>query len=315
MNYSDISAFPEKGDIRRVESLLGLKPVSRVAFVIGPNSRDRSSVEIMLVHGDIEMATPDDIIVDSGIELFPNGLVIQTGIRGTVWENQFTGFLCRLPNADIHNISNIAKAHESERRVARTGTPMTQAGDPRFAYQAKELRELRALTEDHNDAMLDGNQPWLLDPGLLSPRLLYRSNNPDMILSDVMHVLNTRRVVISEEDLDYLGKEGTFETKAWANQNNNYEQATTIVDGIRILPSNVFPNQGLARVSTPPRRYQEHSIVVSPGIRFITAPFLWEDEGEELMSLASGDGTETLDGFELMFVATPGEATNIESGR
>ena len=73
-----------KGDIRRMDGLLGLPEQPRLALIIRTADLNQDYTEIMLVHDRVQMATLDDVIVYPEPDQFANGFVVQTLLRGAV---------------------------------------------------------------------------------------------------------------------------------------------------------------------------------------------------------------------------------------
>lgn len=300
-----------EGDIRRVEALLGLEAESRVALVISTTVDEPHCSEIMLIHEHVEMATTDDVILcPSEARLDQqksplHSLVVQTRLRGTVWNLQLTTLLDQLTPRALTKIATFAGSQHSDSPNVRTGKPLADTDHARITFQESELHGLLNLTSDYTDALLDDGKPWQIDTDLLTPSLLAKSENPETILAETIHIMRTRDLVVSVADLHALQRAGVFQPSTWKRTTYGRDIASQIATSTR-----AFAELGLGTLSykdkcsstTPDlirmrdRISGTRDLLLRPYSRLVTAPFLWTDGGDRLLNsdLSSSHGLEIL---------------------
>lgn len=310
-----------KGDIRRVEPLIGLEGESRLALIVRTPISDSDLVSIALVHEQPQMAGPKDAVFHIESKDLPDGIVVQTHLRGTVWRVQLSDLVIQITHDELNRIASVMSESSSESQdKPEPPTPEASTIDHQD-FRADELEALRHLTGDCLDAILDDDDPWRLDPGLLSVELLKEHEFPQHILTEVMHVLRTRLVNSTEEDLKALDESGAFLPSTWSDTPYGKAIASQIATGASVLSQlasadlcreesedNISSNAVLA----PQRHLAASSLTLHAGTRLITAPFLWKDGGTSLMQLIEEADQDTRDthqqsptDFEVMLLATP----------
>ena len=308
------------GDIRRVEALAGLQAQPRAALVVRTIADSHDSSEIMLVHDRIEMAMPDDVILHPGGTLFEHGLVVQTRIRGVVWNLQVGKLLARLETHQMDAVASVASSRAPSSTNVITGKSIAGSEDERRSFQESELQELLNLSADYADSILDDDGPWRIDTDLVSPRLLELAENPSIILTEVMHLLRTRQVAATIDDLEALAESGVFVISAWKSTTYGNELASQIAIGVRALiecalteleDTDRDDRNTRGSVRLPNRVIGARDLAAIPGTRLLSAPFLWSDGGARILAdpLRSEDCDH--DGLEVMMVATPDERDDI----
>ena len=206
------------GDIRRVESLVGLQAEPRAALIVRTFGEQHDSSEIMLVHEQIDMATPDDVILDLSDSSFADAFVVQTRIRGRVWNLQVGELLGRLTPTQMETVVSAASSRPSSHMEEVGGNLLPSSGDDIRKFQESELVALFQLTGDYTDALLDDGQPWRIDPGLVSPKLLEGADSPAVILTELMHILRTRQVVATVDDLNSFSTASIQISPGWRHR-------------------------------------------------------------------------------------------------
>ena len=311
------SAQPSrKGDIRRIEGLLGLQAQPQLALIVRAADPSHGYAEIMLVHERVEMATLDDIVLFPDSERFPAALVVQKLLRGAVWNLQFSTLLGRLSPEDMAVVGQAMSPERSEMADPATDTSDT---DKWNHFHESQLQALWDLTGDCTDAMLDDDMlPWRLDTGLLSKELLTKHPHPEFILTEVMHVLRTRAITATIVDSQDLAQYGSLRPTTWSDTEFGSHLASQIATGVRKIVECSFKdaayyaeqlNHGVDRFSVPHRMSEARELTIISSTRLVTAPFLWTDDGHELLnhSKTNGHGYPPID---VMMLATPDASVN-----
>lgn len=76
-----------------------------MALVVRAYSGPVDVAEVLLAHTCVEMATPSDAVLDPGYTGLGHSLVVQTRLRGPVWQSQLTQPLGRLPQTRMAAIA------------------------------------------------------------------------------------------------------------------------------------------------------------------------------------------------------------------
>lgn len=303
-----------RGDIRRVEALAGLRSLPRLVMVVRANDSGRGYTQIMLAHENTAMAGACDVVVQPGPASIPDGVVVQTRLRGSVWNSQFSSFLGRLSDEDMAEISRVASARPADLQAVFNSGSRAAAGNGHRDFQESELEALQTLTGDCTDALLDGEKPWRLDTGLLSTRLLEKHENPLTVLADAMHVLRTRRTAAAFEDIEALEEYRTLDASTWKNTDYGRDLASQIAVGARQLLESALENEPSEDTDTdamplshlaPNRTPEAAELRLMPNTRLLTAPFLWTDSGRELMRQSHTSDPANRPLVEVMMLATP----------
>ena len=288
-----------KGDIRRIEPLVGLNAQPRLALIVHTPNSCHDSAEIMLSHERVEMATLDDAVVYPDPVRFPNGLVVQTRLRGVLWKVQVSDFVTSLTPSDMDTIANSASPHANPVDNHSAHATDAKLNDEMRDFQESELRAMWDLTGDYTDTVLDDDTPWRIDTDLLSPHLLTQYDEPRVMLMEALHILRTREVVVTLEDLLALKQSGAFQMSNWRAPAYDAKLAFDVVDSIASLherssryASSVQHTPGhenlsqAVQVNIPNRISEARQLSLPWGTRLVTAPFLWQDAGHELMRQA-----------------------------
>ena len=242
------------------------------------------------------------------IKRFRNGLVVQTGIRGIVWNGQLSDYICRVVDSDKRRVEEIILSEEIDSQLLGTGLPIEGPDDERLEFQDSELNTLWTLTGDYNECIFDDDKPWLVDVDLLTPSMQYNAVRPHEVIAEAMHIIRTRWTGITMDDLEYLEHSGAFDASQWIIEGNDRLLSSQITLGISKLANFILPMNSLGSVKVSTRLPNARHLPIEPGSRIITAPFLWSDGGDELLALASGSNPTGGDGFEVMMLATHGES-------
>ena len=300
-----------KGDIRRVHALPGLEAPTRSALVVRTTASSHGHAEIMLTHDRVEMAGSDDVLLHPDSDQFPNGIVVQTRLRGIVWHLQLSTFVTRLSSPHMADVARGASASATSRSVEDSS-----AGRPEelTAFRESELQALWALTGDCTDAMLDDEMPWRIDADLLSADMLDGHGEPSVVLIEVMHILRTRRITATFDDLQALQESGALATSTWMSTGYGSDLASQIAIGIKLVVERALSNvpgdesglgDGPPKFNLLPRVAEARELSMMTGTRLVTAPFLWADGGRELLQGSRKEAEEKSPDVEVMMVATP----------
>ena len=207
-------------------------------------------------------------------------------------------------------VASVAASRTPRPENATTGKPFDDLDDGRKEFQESELQGLWNLTGEYTDALLDDDKPWRIDTDLLSPPLLEQSEHPAIILAEMVHILRTRQVMATFDDLHALRESGVLLPSTWTSTTYGYELASQIATCTRALVENALGHMSNTDkydmtteqfVRLPRRISGTRELQLLPNGRLVTAPFLWEDGGDQLLNSALGSNK----GLEVMMLATP----------
>ena len=309
----DTAGMPvRRGDIRQVEAAAGTEAEPRTALVVGVTHSDPDYAGIMLAHRCTEMATPNDAILPPSDTGLPYELVVQTRLPGTVWQSQMTPLLGRLPHALLSDIGRLDSPRRPPPPGIRTGSRETDSPGERRRFKESERQALRDLVGDCTDALIDDGAPWQLDTGLVSPAMVAKSLSPEAAIAEVAHILRTRQIALTPEDVRRLNGSGALDTARWRQTTPDQELASQVVDSLKALIDSARHQpaepvtSGRATPPTvpmPPRARGAGQLVLGANRRLITAPFLWEDDGRRLWEQAAASDTAEDQCFEVFMLA------------
>ena len=299
------------GDIRQVESLLGLNTEPRRALVVRVY-RSPDYAEIMLID---DLPTPNlsggfRLVGDETGLAYP--IIVHPHLRGVVWEHQLTEFIARISRARLEQLvsdSFFPPANSPE----FSGDTAETLADAEQADLYSELEALWALTGDCTDALMDDGPPWQIDIGLLSPSLLKKTHNRHELIAETHHFLNTRQAKVTVEDIHTLRDSGAFSVADWQRVVTDRSVAVLIVNSLASLASLPLNepfrcervDSGHQHPRVPERLSEADEIVISESARLITAPFLWGDEIEGFDECGVGGQDEAVGCPEIVMLATP----------
>ena len=225
-----------------------------------------------------------------------------------LWQMQLTQLLGRVPHRMMKGIGQLYSPERPPEAV-RTGAPNPGSSDARRRFGDSEREALQALYGDCADAMLDDGAPWQLDPDLASPTIVLRSDNPELVVSDLAHMLRTRRIAATAEYLRLMEESDTLDAAAWREATSDHDLASEIVHRLESLIESAphvygaFNPDGPAEappLTMPPRIPGARDLTLHAERRLITAPFLWAD-GDQLLKQA--DDAQDDQCFEVFVLA------------
>jgi len=221
------SALPTRvaqGDLRVIESLSHRPTDHRIGLVLRIDSAN-DFAEVLLVHTAPELATDRDVVLPSDVTSAPYDAVAQTDLRGAVWILQLGRRIGHVPElalavakaaANSTNAGGLPLAPAGRMAEPHTGIPLAGLLDRRWSFKESEGAALRALAADCTEALLDQGLDWEVDPGLLQPGLLDLADDPELLLIELLHWAQTRRLSLTDEDLELLLAAGALELDAWS---------------------------------------------------------------------------------------------------
>ena len=296
------------GDIWRVEAMPGWETQPRAAVVLRVHSGPVDFAQILLAHTCVEMATTDDAILEPDDTGLAHQLVVQPFLRGSVWQMQLTQLLGRVPHRLMKGIGQLYSPERPPEAV-RTGAPDPGSSDARRRFEDSEREALQALYGDCADAMLDDGPPWQLDPDLASPTIVRRSDNPELVVTDLAHMLRTRRIAATAEYLRLMEESDTRDAAAWRETTRDHDLASEMVRRLESLMESAphvygaFNPDGPAEappLTMPPRIPGARDLTLHAERRLITTPFLWVDSDQ---LLKQADDAQDDDCFEVFVIA------------
>ena len=301
-----------EGDIRLVEPLPGAEAEPRMALVVRAYSGPVDVAEVLLAHTCVEMATPNDAVLEPDDTGLGHSLVVQTRLRGPVWQSQLTQPLGRLPQAHMAAIAQIYSLDGAPPKV-RTGSRDPDSPEALRRFKDSERAALDALAGDCAHALIDDGAPWQLDPDLASPRMVLSCDDPELVATAVAHFLRTRRVAATAECLRLMQQSDALDCAAWQQVTGDYGLASEIVGRIESLmaskphefgdfsPDSPAPAPPL---KMPPRIPAARDLMLHGERRLVTAPFLWQISGDHLLERACG-GEEPHDNCYEVYLLAP----------
>jgi len=300
-------------DIRRVHPLSTGEGERRICLVLRVD-RDRESAEVMLGHPNPEMATDRDVVLrpdETGL-VYP--IVLQTEVRGMVWLTQISCLVGRVEVQTLERIGSVALG-DSVSSETEVGLALAGAMDHRWAFKISEGEAMATLASDCTNALIDGQSPWQLDPGLFSPELLSESPDVDALLIDLMRTLSTRTVQFELEDVEILDRLGALSLERWM-KTFGHDLGRSFFEALQPLI-----NDALATASNPrqlmegafsgtwrPERSTNAAVALpAPRLaRFITASHLWVGEGKAIQQVLLVDGEERERPIDVLLVGSVG---------
>ena len=169
----------QRGDIRQVEPCFRPYDAVRLALVLTVD-HDEDSVEMVLVHPYVELATETDLIFAPDETGAPYPVVVQTGIRSAVWTFQMHKRLGSLSEEDLEEFGRVAIDDDSFTVSPRTGPPLAGPVDYRWNFKRQEVEILNYLAADRiSDVFEDSlDSRWLSLSSLQDPAGLSLVDEP-----------------------------------------------------------------------------------------------------------------------------------------
>ena len=288
--------IPRRADVRRVRPHLEHEAEARLALVLRGGDDGFDFVHIMLAHERPEMAGPDDVVLQPDSSRLPNGLVVQTVLRGSIWPTQCFELVVRLTPSEMNEVSQMVSASRLTSRETPEQLPEPEMSPEQTSFLDSELEALQDLVYDCLDAVLDEGEPWRVDPALYSATLLECHKQPEILLTSLSHFLHTREVTTTLDDTKALHARDSLASSEWDSA--QYEGLVSkIVSNINTLAESVSPDTSCSSSSESEpslacemlqRLPMAAPLTLHAGMRLITAPHIWTDHGDQLIQLAKG---------------------------
>jgi len=208
-----------RGDVRVIEPLPWLEGHRRLAIVRRVDA-DHDSADMMLAHAWPELATDTDAVVGSDTSGLPHPLVVECYVRGPVWLLQVRERVGFLPESVLDAIGAAVVDGRPGAEGAQAGVTLAGPADPRWRFKEDEVLEWSALTDDCAYALLEGDDPWQLEPERLQPHTYGQASDPanpprdHLRMEETVHLLATRNATVEFHDLDTE----TFDPDIWAER-------------------------------------------------------------------------------------------------
>jgi hypothetical protein len=237
------SSRVSRGDLRFARGLPGESHEAGLVLVLSVDS-DHDFVEILLLHTAAEMACDVDVVVPRGVSGAPYDVVVQTDLRGVVWTLQLGPLVARLDHHVLSalgsDVNELASDHPS---TFYRGLPLAGPSDPRWAFKRHEGVDLRRLTRDSTEALLDeGN--WIVDSGLLRPGLLDLAEDPAALVFELVHWVRTRSLELGPAEVETLLEMGALDTDAWAAVGDLGLDIWTAIQGLVVSSATATERRG-----------------------------------------------------------------------
>ncbi len=195
-----------RGDIRLVKPLPWMGGRRRLAVVRRVDAQ-RDVAEMMLAHPWPELATDTDAVIASDDSDLPHPLVVECYVRGPIWLLQLRERVGALTESVLQAIGDIVVDRDRTVEGAYAGLPLAGPTDPRWHFKEDEVAEWGTLTDDCTAALLDDDDPWLLEPERLHPQTYGESPEPatppreHLRLAETIHLVATRHVTTEFQEL------------------------------------------------------------------------------------------------------------------
>ena len=154
----------QRGDIRQVEPCSDPNDAMRLALVLDED-HEKSSVEIMLAHPYVELATETDLVFASDETGAPYPVVVETRVRCAVWTYQVKRSsklvgerVGGLSAEALEEIGKVAAAAHPYAASPRTGLPLAGPADSRWNFKQQEVKALNQLAADRISAVFEDHQ-------------------------------------------------------------------------------------------------------------------------------------------------------------
>lgn len=206
-----------RGDIRRVEPCSDPNDAMRLALVLDED-HDEGSVEIMLVHPYVELATETDLVFTPDETGAPYPVVVETTVRSAVCTYQVRRSSKRvgkrvgsLSTEALEEIGKVVAAADPSIASLRTGLPLAGPADSRWSFKQHEVKALNQLAADRISAVFN-DSPIPQWPSL--PLTPLNSDAPSL-MSEFDRLSESEFTL---DDLAKLSEIGTFDQDTWARQ-------------------------------------------------------------------------------------------------
>lgn len=212
-----------RGDLRIVQALSHVPADPRIGLVLAVDP-DNEFADVLLVHTATELACDSDGVVSRTASASPYDIVVETDLRAVVWTWQLGASIGSVADRALDAIRSIAaRSREGAGAPAGpievggvySGLPLAGPSDPRWSFKETEGHVLRRLSEDCTTALLDSGLVWQVDPGLLRPDLLDQAEASSDVLEELLHWVMTRKLTLTEADLEELDQVGMIDLDAW----------------------------------------------------------------------------------------------------
>lgn len=295
-----------RGDLRRIRPS-STADERRICLVLRVDSRAEVA-EVILVHTYPELATSHDLLLRADATGLSYSVVLQTDVRGLVWLTQVDRLVGTLRDEDLLQLNAVAQGEFLS--AAETGVQLAGAMDYRWSFKVAEGEALAMLASDCTDAMVDGESPWQIDPGLFSVDLLMEAPDLEALAIDLMHALRTRKVELDLDDLETLDRLGllSLDRLMFALGRDLgqmfFEALQGLVNDSLASASRSSPRQDRSTNSWRPGR-PGGAVYCAPApklSRLITSPHLWDGSAAGIRRLVIVEGEETEQPVEIHLV-------------
>lgn len=212
-----------RGDLRIVQALSHVPTDPRIGLVLAVDP-DNEFADVLLVHTATELACDSDGVVPRAASAAPYDIVVETDLRAVVWTWQLGASIGSLDDRVLVAIRSIAERSRQDSNASAgsievggvySGLRLAGPSDPRWTFKETEGQVLRRLSDDCTTALLDSGLVWQVDPGLLRPDLLDQADAPSDVLDELLHWVMTRKLTLTEADVEELDQGGVLDLDAW----------------------------------------------------------------------------------------------------
>ena len=204
---------------------------SRMCVVLEVHS-ESNYCEIMLIHQEEDMATDDDVVISNKVTDHFQTMIVQTDCHSVVFILQLGEYLDELTSTEMESIGCGITGRPLVDQNLYRGMPIAGRLDYRWRFKANEGDVIRILANDCVEALIEGSVQTFVDPGVLSPELLRKLEDPIPVLINVIESLSGNVA----SDTSVLSELGALDKEQWIRVMTNL-----IKNSIQAIPSDRDP--------------------------------------------------------------------------
>ena len=278
------------GQIRLVEDLKS--DFARLCVILEVHS-ESNYCEIMLIHHEEDMATNDDLVISNDATDHYQTMIIQTDCHSVVFLLQLGEYLDELTPTEMESIRCVKSGRRIVEQNVYKGMPIAGRLDYRWRFKANEGDIIRMLSNDCVEALIKGKVQTFVDPGVLSPELLRKLEDPIPVLINVIESLSGNVA----SDSSVLSELGALDREQWVNLNPAIGDQVFDMLQSKLLEQSLVP---LGETQSVPwgesRKSEAGPLQVPFGAKVITAAFTRNVSKQEAINESEVYGYDLVDG-------------------
>ena len=242
---------------------------SRMCVVLEVHS-ESNYCEIMLIHQEEDMATDDDVVISNKVTDHFQTMIVQTDCHSVVFILQLGEYLDELTSTEMESIGCGITGRPLVDQNLYRGMPIAGRLDYRWRFKANEGDVIRILANDCVEALIEGSVQTFVDPGVLSPELLRKLEDPIPVLINVIESLSGNVA----SDTSVLSELGALDKEQWIKFDPAIGDQVHAMLQSKLLEQSLVP---LGRTENVPwgesRKDEAGPLRVPLGAKVITAAF------------------------------------------